>query len=139
MDCATPRMRSFLLKYSKLAFLINILSFFSFPGTKKYCQCRPQKLFCLKGLRISIRVEELLLRCGIICTTVSMLFCKQCFLKVLSIVFRTCHPRIIGGTFLQRDIARLELLRSYISEAGTSEFYRKKEDVLTCLATKKVA
>ena len=45
-----------------LHFWSIFLSFFSFPGTKKYCQCRPQKLFCLKGLRISIRVEELLLR-----------------------------------------------------------------------------
>ena len=62
-----------------------------------------------------------------------MLFCKQCFLKVLSIVFRTCHPRIIGGTFLQRDMARLRLFMStYLYEQKVLSFMKDQEELLRC-------
>ena len=59
-----------------------------------------------------------------------MLFCKQCFLKVLSIVFRTCHPRIIGGTFLQRDMARLRLFMSYLYEKKVLSSIEDQERLL---------
>ena len=61
-----------------------------------------------------------------------MLFCKQCFLKVLSIVFRTCHPRIIGGTFLQRDMARLRLFKSYLYEKKVLSSIVYQEELLRC-------
>ena len=72
-----------------------------------------------------------------------MLFCKQCFLKVLSIVFRTCHPRIIGGTFLQRDMARLRLFMSCLYEKKVLSSSEDQERLLryadsTGLATRKV-
>ena len=70
-----------------------------------------------------------------------MLFCKQCFLKVLSIVFRTCHPRIIGGTFLQRDMARLRLFMSYLYEKKVLSSIEDQEETNRCadrLSYKKV-
>ena len=73
-----------------------------------------------------------------------MLFCKQCFLKVLSIVFRTCHPRIIGGTFLQRDMARLRLFMLYLYEKKVLSSSEDQEEELlryadsTGLAARKV-